>query len=259
MSSTIGEIAVLLSLGWDLLLPGTQVRGLSEKPIAGSASEELRIYVGNSSCVSSPNCLVYDFSDVPKDKGRGYPAVSLPVATNGWTVFSLCFMRESGKAGGELRGRYELPGQGVNGAKRDWPFLWLAFDEMFSVRIEGQNRWQTIRVGSVLPHVWHRVQIAIPPCGTADAVGRVRLERMDAKGEFSPVASADLPFGKLTLRKATSFDLTGIGPCKFFFDDLSLKERKSRNDSGVPAGNETSRCSHGNAPPAQSTRSDSGT
>ena len=97
---------------------------------------------------------------------------------------------------------------------------------MFSIRIEGQKRWQTIRVGSVLPHVWHRVQIAVPPCGAA------------AKGEFSVVASANLPFGKLTLRRATSFDLTGIGPCKFLFDDLSLKERKSRNDSEGPAGKE---------------------
>lgn len=227
-----------ISLGWDALAPGTQVRGLTEKPVAGSATAESRIYVSSAAAVSSPNCLAYDFSDWPAGKSRGYPEISFPSMTNGWTVFSLCFRHESGSVSGEIRGFYNLPGETFCGVKRTWPFLWLTFDEIFSVRIEGQKRWQTIRVGSVLPHVWHRVQIAIPPCGTADAVGRVRLERMDAKGEFSPVASADLPFGKLTLRRATSFDLTGIGPCKFFFDDLSLKERKSRNDSGVPAGNE---------------------
>lgn len=239
MNSTIGDkiLAVLvlvalqaagaetlLSFGWDSLLPGTQVRGLSEKPIAGSASEELRIYVGDSSCVSSPNCLVYDFSDVPKGKGRGYPAVDLPAVTNGWTVFSLCFMRESGKAGGEIRGLYDLPGEKFNGVRRTWPFLWLAFDEMFSVRIEGQKRWQTIRVGSVLPHVWHRVQIAIPPCGTADAVGRVRLERMGKDGKFEEVGAADIPFAKLVLRSVRLFDITGRGQCKFQFDDLVWRQ-----------------------------------
>ena len=223
MSSIIGEIAVLLSLGWDSLVPGTQVRGLSEKPIAGSPSAEAHVYVGNSSCVSSPNCLVYDFADIAKGKSRGYPAVDLPAVADGWSVFSICFKRESGSVGGEIRGRYDFPGQGANGARRTWPFLWLTFDEMFSVKVEGQPRWRIVRVGHVLPNVWHRVQIAIPPPGEVNAVARVRLERMDAKGVFSVVGAADIPFGELVLRKATSFDLTGSGPCEFLFDDLKMK------------------------------------
>lgn len=215
----------LLSLGWDSLTPGAQVRGLSQKAKPGSPTAEPRIYVGNAASVSAPNSLVYDFSDWPEGKSRGYPAVDLPVVTNGWTVFSLCFMRESGKAGGEIRGLYDLPGEKFNGVRRAWPILWLTFDELLSVRVEGQKRWQSVCVGSVLSHVWHRVQIAIPPVGTTDAIGRVRLERLGNAGKFEVVGSADLKFAQLVVRKVTSFDLTGQGPGKFFFDDLIVKER----------------------------------
>ena len=162
---TIAEQA--LSIGWDGLKPGTQVQGLTEKPMAGSVSAESRIYVCNSSCVSSPNCLAYDFSDFPKGKNRGYPMLHFPSVTNGWSVFSLCFKRESGSVSGEIRGYYDLPGVGALGKKRDWPFLWFSFNDMFSIKVEGQMRWQVVRVGQILPNVWHRVQIAIPPPGEA--------------------------------------------------------------------------------------------
>ena len=121
---------------------------------------------------------------------------------------------------GELRGLYDLPGQTANGVKRSWPFLWLTFDEMFSVKAEGKMRWEVVRVGSVVPKVWHRATIQIPPPGVTNAVATATLERMDGKGDFAKAGETNVPFGKLVLRKATSFDLTGSGPCKFHFDDF---------------------------------------
>ena len=217
-----------IGLGWDALAPGTQVRGFTETPIAGSATVESHVYVGNATAVSKPNCLVYDFSDFPAGKPRGYQAVSLPAATNGWTVLSLCFRPEGGSVSGEIRGLYDLPGQKLNGVKRSWPFLWLSFDEMFSVKAEGKMRWEIVRVGSVMPKVWHRATIHIPPPGATNAVATATLERMDGKGDFKKVGEAKVPFGNLVLRKTTSFDLTGSGPCKFHFDDIaySFKEGK---------------------------------
>ena len=209
-----------ISLGWDTLAPGAQVSGFTETPIAGSATAESHIYVGNATAVSKPNCLVYDFSDFPAGKSRGYPAISLPAITNGWAVFSLCFRPESGSVSGEIRGLYNLPGQTLNGVKRSWPFLWLSFDEMFSVKAEGKMRWETVRVGAVIPKVWHRATIRIPPPGETNAVATAKLERMDGKGDFTKVGEAPVPFGNLVMRKTTSFDLTGSGPCKFYFDDF---------------------------------------
>lgn len=208
-----------LSLHWDVLLPGTAVRGLSEKP-AHFSSVEPRIYIGNTACVSPPNCLVFNFSDWSAGKSRGYPEIALSPSTNA-AVFSLCFRKESGSVSGELRGYYSRPGETHNGVKRSWPFLWLTFDDLFSVKAEGRQRWQTVRVGAVLPHVWHRATIAIPPPGETNAVARATLERLGPDGAYATVGSADIPFGELTLKRATSFDLTGSGPCKFFLDDLS--------------------------------------
>lgn len=213
-----------ISLGWDTLAPGTQVRGFTETPIAGSATAESHIYVGNATAVSKPNCLVYDFSDFPVGKSRGYPAISLPAITNGWAVFSLCFRPESGSVSGEIRGLYNLPEQKLNGVKRSWPFLWLSFDEMFSVKAEGKKRWEIVRVGAVIPKVWHRATIRIPPPGETNAVATATLERMDGKGVFAKVGEAPVPFGNLVLRKTTSFDLAGSGPCKFHFDDFMYSD-----------------------------------
>ena len=216
-----------LRLGWDALKPGTQVRGLTETPVAGSATAESRIYVGNATYVSSPNCLVYDFSDWPAGKSRGYPEVPLPAVTNGWTEFSICFRHEGGSVSGELRGLYDLPDETFDGVKRAWPFLWLTFDEMFSIRAEGKRRWGIVRVGSVVPKVWHRATICIPPPGATNAVATATLERMDGKGDFAKIGEASVPFGKLVLRKTTCFDLTGSGPCKFHFDDFVYKAHLS--------------------------------
>ena len=215
-----------ISLGWDALAPGTQVRGLTEKPVAGSSTAESRIYVSSAAAVSSPNCLAYDFSDWPAGKSRGYPEISFPSITNGWTVFSLCFRQESGSVNGEIRGFYNLPGETFCGVKRTWPFLWLTFDEMFSVKAEGKKRWEVVRVGVVAPKVWHRATIHIPPSGETNAVAVATLERMDGKGDFTKIGEASIPFGKLVLRKATSFDLTGSGPCKFLFDDIGYSSKE---------------------------------
>ena len=224
-----------LSLGWDTLAPGTQVRGLTETPIAGSSTNEAHVYVGNATAVSLPNALVYDFSDFPVGKSRGYPAVSLPVITNGWTIFSICFRRESGSVGGEIRGLYDLPGQTANGVKRSWPFLWLTFDEMFSVKAEGKMRWEVVRVGSVMPKVWHRATICIPPPGATNAVATAALERMDGKSGFAKIGEAPVPFGNLVLRKTTSFNLAGSGPCKFHFDNIM--ERGSAPSGAITVTN----------------------
>lgn len=222
-SCTVG--AQPLHLGWDALQAGTQVRGLTETPVTGSATAESRIYVGNATSVSSPNCLVYDFSDWPAGKSRGYPEIYFPSVTNRWTVFSLCFWHESGSVSGEIRGFYDLPGETFCGVKRTWPFLWLTFDEMFSVKAEGKMRWEVVRVGSVVPKVWHRATIQIPPPGVTNAVATATLERMDGKGDFKKIGEASIPFGKLVLRKPTSFDLTGPGPCKFYFDDIAYSTK----------------------------------
>lgn len=215
-----------LRLGWDALAPGTQVRGLTETPITGSATAESRIYVGNATAVSQPNALVYDFADFPSGKSRGYQEISLPSITNGWTEFSLCFRQESGSVSGEIRGFYNLPGEAFNGVKRAWPFLWLTFDEMFSVKTEGKMRREVVRVGAVVPKVWHRATIRIPPPCATNATATATLERMDGKGDFTKVGAASIPFGKLVLRRATSFDLTGSGPCKFHFDDFKYHTAK---------------------------------
>lgn len=210
-------------IGWDSLLPGTAVRGLSETPAAPAPSSagEARIYVGNVGSVSPPNCLVYDFADWPEGKTRGYAAaIPLSSAPDGRGVFSLCFRRESGAVSGEIRGYYGLPGSPYNGVKRSWPFLWLTFDDLFSVKAEGRTKWQTVRVGTVLPHVWHRATLSVPAPGETNAVARATLERLGPDGQFTPVGAADIHMGALVLKRATSFDLTGAGPCKFLFDNL---------------------------------------
>ena len=132
--------------------------------------------------------------------------------------------------GGEIRGLYDLPGQTANGVKRSWPFLWLTFDEMFSVKAEGQKRWEVVRVGSVVPKVWHRATIRIPPPGETNAVATATLERMDGKGDFVKVGEALIPFENLVLRKPTIFDMTGTGPCKFCFDDVAYFTKEGGND-----------------------------
>ena len=225
-SCAVAGTQTSLRLGWDALKPGTQVRGLAETTIAGSPTREPHIYVGNATAVSLPNCLVYDFADWQAGKVRGYPAVSLPAITNSWTVFSLCFRRESGSVSGELRGLYDLPGETFNGVKRSWPVLWLTFDEIFSVKVEGKKRWEVVRVGTVVPKVWHRATIHIPPSGETNAVATAMLERMDGKGDFAKVGEEPVPFGNLVLRRTTSFDLTGSGPCKFHFDDFMYNTAK---------------------------------
>lgn len=222
-AAQVASSETLLSLDWDSLVPGTQVKGITQNAIAGSGVSESRIYVGNAESVSPPNSLVYDFTDWPTKKLRGYSVLYMPAVTNGWTEFSLCFRRESGSVSGELRGYYDLPEQGIKGKKRSWIFLWLTFNEMFSIKVEGQSKWSTIRVGNILPDVWHRVTIVIPPRGAVNAQGRVRLERKDADGYFKEIGVADVPFKKLVLRSLQSFDFTGHGPCKFQFDDFTFR------------------------------------
>lgn len=211
-------------LDWDEMLPGTAAKGFSEVPDAtrGPTGEEARIYVGNADCVSPPNSLVYDFADWPDGRTRGYAALALPAAAEGWTVLSFCFRKESGAASAELRGLYDRPGETFNGVARAWPFLWIALDDFLTVRAEGARRWDAVRVGAVLPGVWHRVSFRIPPPGSAGQAASATLERRKADGSFATVASERVPFGELVLRRVAAFDLTGTGPCRILFDDFAF-------------------------------------
>lgn len=210
----------LLRLGWDGLIPGTEVRGLGEKPARGSPEREARVYVGNVHRVSEPNALMYDFQDIPPQEPRGYAAVDLPDAGDGWSELQICFLREQGNADGEIRGFYRCRGQGKYGVQLPWAFINLKFGGVFTVNVAGQPKEKTVRVGEVLPRIWHRATVRIPPPGTEKAVGLAKLERRRGDGSFAPAGEAEIPFGSLVLKEVKFFDLWGRGPCRLAFDDL---------------------------------------
>lgn len=219
-AATVAFPRPLLEQGWDALLPGTQVRGLSEKPVRGSSEKESRVYVSNVTSVSAPNALCYDFRDIPSDRPHGYVAVTLPPAGPSATELRFCFFHHSGRVRGEIRGFYRRPGQGRYGVTTAWSFLNLVLDDVFTVAVDGRAGSGAVCVGDVRPRTWHRVTIRIPPPGTAGAVGSVRLERRRADGSFAVVGDVGIPYGDLVLEKVEFFDFYGHGPCRFAFDDL---------------------------------------
>ena len=209
--------STLLRQDWDALLPGSLVQGFSEKPARGASNREARIYVGNAVCASEPNALCYDFRDIPSGEARGYAAVNLPSAGASWVELQLCFYHWQGVVNAEIRGMFSREGQGGYGVRIPWSFIDLVFGGVFTVKV---FKGRAVRVGDVLPHVWHRATIRIPPVGMTNAVGVACLERRMPDGSFAQVGAASIPFDGLVLREIKFFDLYGHGPCRFAFDDL---------------------------------------
>lgn len=228
----------LLRLGWDGILAGTPVQGVSERPRRVGPGASPNVYVGGASFVSPPNALVFDFADFDgtKPNAWGYHAVALPEApSNAWTELSICFRAGSGAVSGQIRGFYDLPGQGLDGVKRAWPVVWIEFGDRFTVVAEQPLRSKRrIDVGAVVPGAWHRATVRLPPPGATNAVGTATLERMEADGAFGKAGEAPIPFGNLVLRSAASFVLTGSRRAFFLFDDLEWRTLPHTTQENTP-------------------------
>ena len=213
-------IFAALAMNWDSLVPGTQLNGFTERPLHWDRGEA-RVYVGNAHCVSPPNALVYDFPDIAAKESRGYNAVQLPPSGEGRRELSLCFRQELAQVKGEIRGLYDgVDSGGGRGSKVPWPFVWITFDGVFAVQIEGGKR---TRIGEVIAGVWHKATFCIPPNGEKGTAVNVKLERTRPDGSFRIVGEKSLPLGSLVIRSVNSFDLWGHGPSKYQFDDFSFR------------------------------------
>lgn len=215
----------LLRQGWDALLPGTEVRGLTEKKAGGSSSKEARIYVGNAVSVSGPNSLCYDFRDIAPKERHGYSVVDLPPVGARESELQFCFLHRQGRTIGEIRGFYRRPGQGNYGVKTPWSFLNIVLDGVLSVNLDGRPKSAALCVGDVRQGVWHRLTIRIPAPDAPNAVGLALLERRISDGSFVKAGEIEVPFGELQLKEVKFFDLYGHGPCRCEFDDFVWSAR----------------------------------
>lgn len=213
---TLEGTKVLSDNNFDSQMPGTPGKGFTAwGGDKGFWAKGQGFYVSNVASLSPTNSFVIDYRHFGA-KGPGsqpYVHYSFGSQTNGWQYLSFAFMKGPGDISFEVRGGYTSP-MGIS--------FWGKFSDCVGLASGDWKAWSSTGAKTVLPNLWHRLHIWLPPPGAKEAQGWIRLDRYDEKGvatagEMCPLK---VPPSQKRTDKGVSMSFNGIGGNRLFLDDM---------------------------------------